>query len=368
MEPDELDDLQAILAPLLRAVEALGFVSRYMHPPDVAALVNACGTPDQTLAEALPRISAWPDGLADLGASLRTASEAVIRAFAELRAAAVSGEDLGAVFRALRHRARALEALYPLARHLPPVSRLFLDRPRRDDLHRLQSLSQAAQSADTGIFHVDNEPGVRGGYSIYVPEDHDPAVALPLVMALHGGSGHGRAFLWSWLADARTYGAILVAPTSVERTWAINGPDPDTPNLASILSVVRGRWNVDPERLLLAGMSDGGTFAAVSGLEPGSPFTHLAPTSCAFHPMLAQMADPDRLRGLPIYLTHGALDWMFPVAMARAAHQALQAAGAQVSYREVDDLSHTYPTELNADVLDWLRSTHGVTRGSSQPI
>jgi phospholipase/carboxylesterase len=70
--------------------------------------------------------------------------------------------------------------------------------------------------------------------------------------------------------------------------------------------------------------------------------------------MLAQMADPDRLRGLPIHITHGALDWMFPVDLAQEAQRALAAAGARVTYREIDDLSHTYPREVNAEILEWL--------------
>jgi phospholipase/carboxylesterase len=73
--------------------------------------------------------------------------------------------------------------------------------------------------------------------------------------------------------------------------------------------------------------------------------------------MLAAMADRERLRGLPIHIAHGALDWMFPVAMAREARDALAAAGAAVTYREIDDLSHAYPRELNRDLLTWLDDT-----------
>ena len=173
-------------------------------------------------------------------------------------------------------------------------------------------------------------------------------------MALHGGAGHGRAFLWTWLRDARSRGAIVVSPTAVGDTWSLTGRDRDTPNLLDILDQVSARWNIDPARRLLTGMSDGGTFSYVSGLEPASPFTHLAPVSAAFHPMLAQMADPDRLRGLPIHIVHGALDWMFPIAMAREAQKALSAAGAAVTYVELDDLSHTYPREVNPQILAWL--------------
>jgi phospholipase/carboxylesterase len=92
----------------------------------------------------------------------------------------------------------------------------------------------------------------------------------------------------------------------------------------------------------------------VSALTPASPFTHLAPVAAAFHAWLAGMADRDRMQDLPIHVVHGALDWMFPVEMARRARRALSAVGARVTYREIDDLSHTYPREVNAELLTWM--------------
>ncbi len=45
---------------------------------------------------------------------------------------------------------------------------------------------------------------------------------------------------------------------------------------------------------------------------------------------------------------------MFPVQVARQTSQALSAAGANVTYRELDDLSHAYPREMNAEILQWV--------------
>jgi phospholipase/carboxylesterase len=45
---------------------------------------------------------------------------------------------------------------------------------------------------------------------------------------------------------------------------------------------------------------------------------------------------------------------MFPVATARIARDALLAAGARLVYRELADLSHTYPRDENPKILDWL--------------
>ena len=353
-EPSAIDgefaDLQVLLPALLRSLEGLVVVGRHLNPPEVAGVLAAVGTPDDDLRAARRRLDAWPERLAPLRDPLAAASDAALSAFEGLRAAS----DLRGVFRALRHLPRAEEALYPLAAAIPPVSRYFLDPPSRDDAALLARLDEAEGREGTGLLHAEHENGARGGFSVYVPEYYQPDRAWPLVMALHGGSGNGRAFLWSWLAAARTAGAILVAPTALGETWALMGDDVDTPNLTRILGLVGDRWRLDPTRRLLTGMSDGGTFAYVSGLEGGSPFTHLAPVAAAFHPMLAAMADPDRLRGLPLFVVHGALDWMFDVGLARQAERALTAAGAAVTYREIADLSHCYPREVNRDILAWL--------------
>jgi phospholipase/carboxylesterase len=348
-----VDDVVAVLPPLLQSLEALSFIARHLNPPEFGSVMEAAGTPDQPLQAARARLSGWPEQFAGLRASLETASDAALAAFAGLRAVQNGDGDLIAVFRALGYMPRALEALYPLAATLPPVGGFFVDPDLREDAGLSQRLAQPPNE-NTGVVHDHNEPGSRGGFSLYVPEYYTPDRAWPLVMALHGGSGNGRSFLWSWLRDARSLGAILVAPTATGTTWALMGEDTDTANLARILGLVRGRWNIDATKLLLTGMSDGGTFCYVTGLERASPFTHLAPIAASFHPLMAEMADAERLQGLPVFLVHGRLDWMFPVQVARQTRDALSAAGAEVAYLELDDLSHCYPSEMNAPILRWL--------------
>jgi phospholipase/carboxylesterase len=347
-----VDDIVAVLPPLLQSIEALSFVARYLNPPDFDRVMQAVGTPEETLQAARARFTEWPQDFADVREALEAASDAVLAAFAGLRAVHHGQGDVVGVFRALRYAPRAMEALYPLAAKLPPISDFFLDASLRDK--DLKARLAQPPFDDTGVMHDHNEPGSRGGFSLYVPEYYRPDRAWPLVVAMHGGSGNGRNFLWSWLRDARSFGAILVAPTATGPTWALMGEDADSPNLSRILESVRRRWNVDPKRMLLSGMSDGGTFCYVSGLDSASPFTHLAPVASTFHPLMAEMADAGRLRGLPIFLVHGRLDWMFPVQIARHTGEALSAAGADVTYRELDDLSHTYPREINAEMLRWL--------------
>ena len=356
-DDDLVAAIVAMVARLMDALERLAFIGRHMHPPDLASLVEVLGDVDTDLRAAREQFAArdWPSHLTAFHTHAERAAEHTLRACEGLRAATEAGGPRAA-YRALRQVPRALEALYSLAPALPSVSRFFLEPTRREDAALLEGLAAGAAREDTrvGVLHAGNATDERGGFSIYVPENHDPSRPMPLVMALHGGAGHGRLFLWTWLREARSRGVILVAPTATGDTWSLQDPAVDSAHLARVLDTVSRDWRVDRRRLLLTGMSDGGTFTLISGLGEASPFTHLAPAATGFHPMLIGMLEPRRLVGLPIYLIHGARDWMFPVSVARSVYGGLDAAGARVVFREIDDLSHVWPQDENDRILDWF--------------
>lgn len=343
--------MEAALHSLFAALNALEALGRHFDPLEPDAMLDAIGEPEAALGEGW--LGDWPADEDDARPALEQAAGEIRAAFATWRAG-LGTDDAFALYRALRHAPRAQEALYPLAHRLPAVSAFFLDPEMPDPEARAAQLAGLAPGRDTGLGHARNELNQRGGFSIYAPEDYTPARAWPLVMVLHGGRGHGRSMLWTWVRDARSYGAIVAAPTSMGETWALSGFDNDTANLARILDLVSARWNIDPARRLLAGVSDGGTFAYMSGLRAGSPFTHLSPAAAAYNPLVEEHLDMDRLQGLPIFIVHGANDWMFPVESARIAAQRLGGGGARVRYEEAPDLGHGYPREINSLILDWL--------------
>jgi phospholipase/carboxylesterase len=339
------------LTRLFATLDTLATIARMMHPrrlPDLIAMLNddQAGTEPDGIALDQP----LPTGIPH---QINLARSLAAQACAMLRAAPDAANPMLHAYRALRHYSAALEALAALSDTVPAVSRYFLEPRYRDDPALLLRLG-APPGPDTGIFHAANETGQRGGCSAFVPAWYDAATPTPVVVALHGGSGHGRLFLWNWLPEARSRGLIIIAPTAIGSTWSLMEPEIDSRNLAKILADARGRWNIDPSRMLLTGMSDGGTFTLLSGLSEDSSFTHLAPAAAAFHPMLLAMTSPGRISGLPIHLTHGAQDWMFPVSGARTAQRMLAAAGAAVTYREIADLSHAYPRDGQPEVLDWF--------------
>ena len=353
-----IDAITEVMPHLLTAMEALQYMGRHLHPTKLHQLVDQVGGADAQMRQGLKVFQAaeWPEHLTRFKQTIETACASVEKAYEGLRAAPEDPQNgVFKAYRSMRYGTQAMEALYPVAAMLPPVSRFYLEPGLRDDEALLKKLEAADTTRDTvGVLHANNDKKERGGFSIYIPEYYDETQSYPLVIGMHGGSGHGRDFLWTWIREARSRGAILVSPSSRGDTWALMGPDIDSENLDNIVMHVCDEWNIDRTKMLLTGMSDGGTFSYVSGLRKESPMTHLAPISSSFHPLLLDMVDRDRLQGLPIYLTHGALDWMFPIDMARGANDALKAAGAQVVYSEIGDLSHTYPREENAKIMDWF--------------
>jgi phospholipase/carboxylesterase len=343
------DDLLAVLAALvpvvLAALERLAFVRRHAHL-DPAALKSLAREAEAPLASALHEFHAveWPAHLVEFGDALHRVAGATLQAIEHVAA--------GHVRQASVTGARAVHALYPFAAMLPPVSRFFIEPGRRQDERLLGRLAAAdLRREGVGVLDAGDAPSGRGGWAVYVPEYYQQRARWPLIVGLHGGGGSGNDFLWSWLREARTRGMILACPTSAQDSWPLWEPEAEADAIAALVEWVCREWQVDSQRILLTGMSDGGTYAYLCGLQAQSPFTHVAPIAATFHPMLLDGVDvADR----PVYIVHGVHDQVFPVDTARLAAAVLEAAGARVTYRELDDLAHAYPAEENAAILDWF--------------
>jgi phospholipase/carboxylesterase len=356
---DVVDAIGGMVPPLLDTLDRIEWVQRHLYPPLAGRLADELAPRTEALAGPLRALEelAWPDDLRFLGDRLVDVSRQTLELVAAFVAATQDPADPIGLYRALRRFARVQEALYPLAPVLETVSRWFLEPAHRDAglVDRLRAGALRDDDVRVGVLHADNGRDTRGGFSLYVPEHWEGRAPMPLVVALHGGHGHGRDFLWSWLREARSRGMLLSAPTSQNRTWSImGGEDADADRLGAMVRSVSERYPVDATRVLLTGMSDGATYTLLCGLGEGVPFTHLAPACGVLHPFLFG-GGLARAQGRPIYLVHGALDWMFPVYTARLARDTLLAAGARLVYREIENLSHTYPRDENARILDWLQ-------------
>jgi phospholipase/carboxylesterase len=342
-------------AGMLTALQSLEAALRLLHPPRIPALRKQLAPVRERLEAGIEnfRGQVVPQGLESFHSELLNAATLAQQALAGFIDESPGAPPAAGILKSMSLHARAQEALYPLRVALPPLAHYFVEPPL---YARLAEFDPEGESTHRVGLHraVPPDGSERGGFHLYVPETYADERSWPLVVALHGGSGNGRDFLWTWLREARSRSFLLLAPTSRGSTWSLNGPDVDAPALRAMVQAVSERWRVDAERVLLTGLSDGATYTLLCGLQEGSPFTALAPVSGVLHPENYANGNIGRAAGANIYLVHGALDWMFPVDIARMAHEELVAAGARVTYHEVPDLSHSYPREVNDDILRWF--------------
>ena len=348
--------LAAVGAASLAALRALEAVLRRLHPPGLPQLREHLAPVRDRLADALDayRSAVVPAGLEPFHEQLAAGSGEALAAAEHFLASAPPPQVAASVLASMRGHCRAQELFYPLRGAFPPLAQYFVEPAFHERLAELDP--EPSEGASVGLHRTGSgsDGDARGGFSLYVPERYRRDATWPLVVALHGGHGHGRDFLWTWLREARGRGFLLLAPTSRGTTWAFDNPGVEAAALRSMVDSVCEQWSVDRGHILLTGLSDGATFALLAGLAEDAPFTALAPVSGVLHPDNFRNGNLGRAKGKRIYLVHGALDWMFPVSLARGARDALEQAQADLTYREIADLSHAYPREENDRILTWF--------------
>ncbi|MGB1883714.1 MAG: dienelactone hydrolase family protein [Gammaproteobacteria bacterium] len=256
--------------------------------------------------------------------------------------------EFGAAYMASRRRqCQSLERLYRGLRQWPHMAAYFsLDANHED--------AGDGAGEHTGITHHERQQG-RHDYSLYVPESYDASKAYPLVVALHGGYGRGDEYLWTWLRIARARRYILVAPKSVGPTWSIVQPPIDRNSIFAAMDEVSSRFNVDHEKVLLTGLSDGATFSFVVGLGAAERFTAMAPIAGVLSPNMDVLLRQKSAIDLPIHVVHGAHDTIFPVVTARSFTTLMSQIGYNLKYTELPDWGHALTYRINEQqVLPWF--------------
>jgi phospholipase/carboxylesterase len=114
-------------------------------------------------------------------------------------------------------------------------------------------------------------------------------------------------------------------------------------------------YAIDRTRIFLSGLSDGGTFAYLLGLSCPDIFAGIAPIAGEMHPMLDPMLRKGQGKNVPLFIVHGAHDWIFDVRFTRQTCDLLQKIGYTVTYKELPDWGHAYTYSINEQlVMPWF--------------
>ncbi len=185
---------------------------------------------------------------------------------------------------------------------------------------------------------------------LIVPEQAAPQRPLPLIVLLHGGGGRAEDFR-AILPLAREFGVVMLALDSRHNTW--DGIDsvygPDVQFIDAALRYTFERVAIDPGKIALGGLSDGGAYALSIGMVNGDLFTHLVAVAPGY------FAPPAPPAGRPrIFVAHGTRDNVYSAAGSRS-HivPQLKSAGYDVTYYEFDG-PHWVTEDAARHALQWL--------------
>jgi polyhydroxybutyrate depolymerase len=172
--------------------------------------------------------------------------------------------------------------------------------------------------------HVLRHAGLDRRYALYAPAVPDGARA-PLVVVLHGGGGNGEnaAYMTGFTEKARQEKFFVAYPDGTGRrrspllTWnawhccghAMKNRIDDVGFLRAMIDRLVRERPIDPRRVYVTGMSNGGMLTHRAGIE-------LAGTVAAIAPVVAALfGDEPRPAGpVPVLIINGALDAAVPPA------------------------------------------------------
>lgn len=224
-----------------------------------------------------------------------------------------------------------------------------------DAAHQLptQSISPGTHPLNLGsTLFINTEFAWRDGL-LHVPRTVSPEKPAPLLIWLHGGGGHAR-YVRRLLPAAEKAGVVVLALDSRHNTWdGIDSPfGPDVRFMAKALSYTFDRIWVDPTKMALGGLSDGGSYSLALGRVNGDLFTHLI----AVAPW--RLKPPAELLGLPkMFVAHGKKDNIYPYLHSRYfLVPGLKKAGYDVDYLEFDG-PHSVTPPVSEQIMQWFIET-----------
>lgn len=208
-------------------------------------------------------------------------------------------------------------------------------------------LPQTFEANGTIIFQAGGSDAV-----VHVPESVDRSQPTGLLVFLHGALRTVEFFVEGHRPWADAAGVIFLAPyAGGGGTWdAIHGGifSRDIGVIDQSLLWVFRRWRIDPNRVVLSGFSDGGTYSLAVGRANGDLFRKVVAYSPGF------LLDVDPVGMPPILVSHGIEDQVLPVdGTSRIIVPQLMELGYTVDYREFHG-PHAVPGDVAEEVVSAL--------------
>jgi predicted peptidase len=218
----------------------------------------------------------------------------------------------------------------------------------------------------TGFFIRDlNVDGGSHKYGLFLPHNYKPNVPTPAIVFLHGvlqAGGDGRSEMGQGLGpnisrNPERFPCIAIFPQS-GGDWT--GEARDRLCMA-VIDDVAAHYAIDPDRVVLTGLSNGGYGTWHIGANHPDRFAALVPVSGN-----ADYESVSKLTRIPIWCFHNSGDFIIGSGNSREMIRLINEAGGHAKYTQFNAVGHECWNEVYGDpkVIEWMlaqRRSHAST-------
>lgn len=221
----------------------------------------------------------------------------------------------------------------------------------------VSTFAQADETAQPGrqqAMQLNASVPVTMNYLLALPEDYEQQERWPLVLFLHGAGErgenldlvqkHGPPML---VKDGKTFPFILVSPQCPAGRWW------EPVSLLALIDDIVKNYHVDEDRVYVTGLSMGGFGTWALAAHAPERLAAIAPICGGGEPYWA-----DRLKSVPTWIFHGALDQAVPLIRSEVMADAVKKKGGAVKLTIYPEVGHNSWTEAynNPELYEWLLS------------
>ncbi|HYR44510.1 MAG TPA: hypothetical protein VER98_15885 [Terriglobia bacterium] len=215
-----------------------------------------------------------------------------------------------------------------------------------DEAMRRLRAGRAYITQKTGIVMLSNrtQDGVEHFYALNVPANYDATRRYQVRFQLHGGVGGRETNQPRGNGESPLPGAeqIYVVPYSwSDAPWWSND---QVLNLWTIVDSLKRTYNIDENRVVVAGVSDGGTGAYYIGMRDTTPYASFLPLNGFIMVVANRDIDdgatfPNNLRNKPMFVVNGGRDRLYPTSEVEPFVNHLRT-GVKIDYHPQPEAGH----------------------------
>jgi predicted esterase len=216
-----------------------------------------------------------------------------------------------------------------------------------DALRRLKA-GRTYTVQKSGIVLMGNKTknGTEHNYAVNVPENYEPSRRYQVRFQLHGGVNgrrsnqpRGNGSIGALAGTNQFY--VLPYAWNTSPWWG----DDQVQNIDAIIDSLKRTYNIDENRIVLSGVSDGGTGVYYIGMRDTTPFASFLPLNGFIMVLGNPDIDdgaiyPNNLRNKPLFIVNGGRDPLYPTRAVEPYVKHLQRNGVEVEYHPQPEAAH----------------------------